>query len=318
MPKPTAGREYTIVSGDTLSHIAAAAYGDGTQWRRIWRANQTRLRSGDPDLIYPGEVIVIPGQAPEIEAIERELSAGSLSGKDLDDFTLIIDGAEFPVITGRVLRSLDTAADGWTATLARNFDDERQNEKLKPYQYLESLVYLGGQLAVRGALYTVAPKVSTQGITVDLEGWTFSADAIDSTIRPPYEENNVTLEQRAVNLCSALGLPVSFAGDDDAVFKRVTASPTDTIHSHLAKLATQRGYLLTSDQQGDMLITRANTTGEPVGTLVEVFHRLRISPLGSTVERGSMLIGHWRKVRKNGRVRSARSQKIRAFQKVGF
>lgn len=30
-------------------------------WRTVIEANEDRLRSGDPDLIYPGEVIELPG-----------------------------------------------------------------------------------------------------------------------------------------------------------------------------------------------------------------------------------------------------------------
>ena len=29
-------------------------------WRRVIEVNESRLRSGDPDLIYPGEVIELP------------------------------------------------------------------------------------------------------------------------------------------------------------------------------------------------------------------------------------------------------------------
>jgi nucleoid-associated protein YgaU len=29
-------------------------------WRRVIETNRTKLRSGDPDLIYPGEVVTLP------------------------------------------------------------------------------------------------------------------------------------------------------------------------------------------------------------------------------------------------------------------
>jgi hypothetical protein len=32
----------------------------GPYWRRVVRANQDRIRSGDPDLIFPGEVLILP------------------------------------------------------------------------------------------------------------------------------------------------------------------------------------------------------------------------------------------------------------------
>lgn len=55
----TSAKRYTVVSGDTLWGIARRHYGKGTEWRRIWEANKP-MTSGNPDLIYPGEVILLP------------------------------------------------------------------------------------------------------------------------------------------------------------------------------------------------------------------------------------------------------------------
>lgn len=49
---------YTVVSGDSLSKIAKAHYGDANQWRRIWEANRDLIKN--PDLIHPGQVLKIP------------------------------------------------------------------------------------------------------------------------------------------------------------------------------------------------------------------------------------------------------------------
>jgi len=56
-PMPTA--TYVVVPGDYLVKIAQQFYGDGSQWRKIYGANVDVIGS-DPDLIYPGEVLVIP------------------------------------------------------------------------------------------------------------------------------------------------------------------------------------------------------------------------------------------------------------------
>jgi uncharacterized protein YidB (DUF937 family) len=51
-------RTYTVVSGDSLSKIAKAVYGDGNRWMQIFEANQDKL--SDPDRITPGQVLRIP------------------------------------------------------------------------------------------------------------------------------------------------------------------------------------------------------------------------------------------------------------------
>ncbi|WP_179403996.1 peptidoglycan-binding protein LysM [Burkholderia guangdongensis] len=52
---------YEVKSGDTLSAIASAQYGDANQYNAIFEANKPMLSS--PDRIYPGQKLVIPPQA---------------------------------------------------------------------------------------------------------------------------------------------------------------------------------------------------------------------------------------------------------------
>lgn len=49
---------YTVVSGDSLSKIAKKFYGDANQWKRIFEANNDKIKN--PDLIHPGQVLTIP------------------------------------------------------------------------------------------------------------------------------------------------------------------------------------------------------------------------------------------------------------------
>ncbi len=49
---------YTVKSGDSLSKIAKAHYGDANKYPVIFEANRPML--SDPDKIYPGQVLRIP------------------------------------------------------------------------------------------------------------------------------------------------------------------------------------------------------------------------------------------------------------------
>ena len=53
-------KEYTIRKGDTLSKIARNEYGNANEWRKIYEANKDVIKN--PDLIYPGQKIVIPNK----------------------------------------------------------------------------------------------------------------------------------------------------------------------------------------------------------------------------------------------------------------
>ena len=63
VPQPTStigsGKTYVVVKGDSLSKIAKREYGDASKWRTIHEANKDLI--SDPDLIYPGQELKIPG-----------------------------------------------------------------------------------------------------------------------------------------------------------------------------------------------------------------------------------------------------------------
>jgi len=55
---PPAVRVITVQPGSTLWAIAREKYGDGVMYVRVYEANKDRIRN--PDLIYPGQVFVVP------------------------------------------------------------------------------------------------------------------------------------------------------------------------------------------------------------------------------------------------------------------
>ena len=58
-PAPAAAQTYTVVKGDCLWNIAKKFYGNGSKYSIIYNAN-TSVIGGNPNLIYPGQVLTIP------------------------------------------------------------------------------------------------------------------------------------------------------------------------------------------------------------------------------------------------------------------
>lgn len=54
----TGNDSYTVVKGDCLWNIAKKFYGKGSQYALIYNANRDKIKN--PNLIYPGQVLVIP------------------------------------------------------------------------------------------------------------------------------------------------------------------------------------------------------------------------------------------------------------------
>ena len=52
----------TVNSGDSLWRISSKFYGEGMRYTVIYRANSGQIR--DPNLIYPGQVFVVPNEKP--------------------------------------------------------------------------------------------------------------------------------------------------------------------------------------------------------------------------------------------------------------
>ena len=58
-PAPAAAQTYTVVRGDCLWNIAKRFYGSGAKYTVIYNANRGVI-GGNPNLIYPGQVLTIP------------------------------------------------------------------------------------------------------------------------------------------------------------------------------------------------------------------------------------------------------------------
>ncbi len=60
---------YVVQSGDTLSSIALALYGDADRWSEIFEANRDKL--SDPNLVHPGQELRIPQVAETVVSISK-------------------------------------------------------------------------------------------------------------------------------------------------------------------------------------------------------------------------------------------------------
>lgn len=269
MPNPAPGKPYIVVVGDNLSKIARRAYGDASKWRIIWKANQTTLKSDDPNVVFPGEVLNIPADPTVTEALQ-ELGSGSpdLQGKDKDEFTLVIAGIEIKAEASNTKRTIDTASDGWTAVSFWDPSIRDLREAARPYSYHEAAVYLGGRLVVNGRVYVTDIEGTDDGDRATLEGFSKTIDIVDSTLKPPYEVNNVTLKERVKDLVEPKGIGVDFQTDPQDKFNRVTADATETIFEHIAGLALQRRVLISSSRTGDLVVWNAKNT-KPVGSITD-------------------------------------------------
>jgi prophage tail gpP-like protein len=263
MSRPVPGSQYTIKDENTLSLVARRAYGDATFWRRIWNANQTNLRSNDPDLIFPGETILIP------ELPERQITIQD-STKNPLQMLVNIDGFEIIPQQGRFIRSMDLLANAFNVVIPWEYGAiPALDERTRPKTYRKATASLGNTPIVTGKLYTPDRQLTGQGRTLGLEGFTTTVDLVDSTLKPPFEYNDITLDDLLDEIVKPLGYNVIIEADTGGKFDRVTAQQGQSIFSFLRPLALQKNVLLSCNTGTDLVVLRANLDGAPVATLEE-------------------------------------------------
>lgn len=269
--RPIAGNRYRVVNGDRLDNIEKAAYGSVKgviEGANPQLANRV-ISLEDRPTIYQGDILNIP-VLPELRTLKTDQIKNRLSGKDKNSLTIIIDNREVLYTSARAIRTMNTVADACSFRIAWTpGKDKKLDALLLPNSYPDAQVFIGNELIISGALYSVAPDVSKEGITVQCEVFSYTADLIDSTMPKPYEANKITLKARADQLLQPFGIKSVFESGigDLKRFDRVTADRQDKVFNHIASLAAQRGLLLSSTPTGDLLFTKAKTGQKPVGTI---------------------------------------------------
>lgn len=267
--KPTPGQRYIVQAGDTLSGIALRAYGDIKYVDNIRKSNLFDYHSDDPDEIFLGTSLYIP-TIPGLYELKTEITKKTLTGKSQNEMTLIVDNVEISSKSMRAIRTMDTLADGWSAITDWTPGEFPEFDKLiKPYQYLPASVYIGNELLINGLLYTTESQINNDGITQKLEGWSFTADLIDSTVKPSYERNNVTLFQILEDIVLMVGgiSVVINAEDIDSPFDRVAATSSESVANFLNRIVLQRKAVLSSTESGNILITQVTKNLNSVGII---------------------------------------------------
>jgi prophage tail gpP-like protein len=248
---------------------------------KITAANQRLVKGpdagkgpeGDKQWFITGDEIFIPELAP-IKTVKTKTATAirKKNNKDKNELTLDIEGRELPIQAGRIILSMDDLSSAWTATIKWDPGADKQLDKItSPYSYSKSSVYIGGDLLVNGLLYDVEQGLSGSGRKKDLGGFSYTIDLVDSTMYPPYEESNVTLEDRIKKLAQPYGIEIDLDPEVNigGAFKRVTAKNTDKIFKHINELAQQRSVLLSPTPEGNIFLAQAKVKGKPVGTIEE-------------------------------------------------
>lgn len=264
--KPVIGEQYVIVQGDTLWDIATVVYGSGWKYQLIWDANKSNLRSGDPNLIYPGERLWIP---PDPDRQETASDAKSAKARAVDApegaLSVFLRGEAYRPVSATVTRTFDTCADGWAMTFRDNLQDEdwvKRRGVFRPYGYPPAEVFLAGVSLGESVGYDTKLEGSSSTGMVTMEGYSPSVDMVDSVAEPPYEANNISIEEWIKRLIKPFGLTFSTSEVDQSAWaeanakkiKRIRIGKEEKVFEHVSKQLRQRGFVLSNGETTNLAV----------------------------------------------------------------
>lgn len=196
-----------------------------------------------------------------------------------DTLKLEIKGREILITDGTIVKTMDTGADAFTCIMPWTIGkDPFIDEVTAPFSYSDARLFVNDEIFAEMILYDVQHTTNAEGTVKELAFYSKTADMLDSSVRFPFEQNNITLLDRCIKQAEQFNIDVIV---DDGVniggrFTRVTAEPTDMCFESLTTLSAQRGLLLSCTKEGNLLITKAKPDSPTVGTIEE-----NISPLAS-------------------------------------
>lgn len=300
MAKPEQGTKYTVVRGDTIRNIARAAYG----WDRsdlILGANEYIVDRAKKDKDYisdEGLPIIKPNEILFIPVYKNRYDNKKITADFKNQVEIRIDGKKVEgAKASRIERAMNTIAYGFTFEVPFDYRNKEQADLFRPFTYKTAQMYIGGDLFITAR----CSKWDFPGNTAIIEARTMPGEMLEcmGMRKTQVFASGLTLLKICQEVAKPYGITCysangtggivteldknasstgSRAYEYDSNGKAVLAEATDplprieqdldqTDADFLSELAKQKGFLLTSLPDGNLLLCRANTADKPVVAL---------------------------------------------------
>lgn len=240
--------KYTVVKNDELNLIVRRFRLDIT-WQDLFEMNRDNIRSGNPHLIYPGEVLTLPDRS----VTKRKHSVNRDAG--LNEVTLFVEGKQYTGWKTCAIRdSLESAASTFDLT-ATELDQPVIIQEDSPVE-----ITIGQDLVLTGYVDTTSPRVSSNEHSIRISGRSKTCDAVDCSAEfQTGQWFNVSPDQIARDLLRPYGIEVEIQeglnlGGPLSVFK---LQPGESILQAIERILRQRQVLITCNEWGDLVFTRS-------------------------------------------------------------
>jgi prophage tail gpP-like protein len=259
---PIQGQSYVVQPYDDLQKIAVQAYGNRSMWRKIYDANRSVI-GDNPGLIITGWTLFIP---PEMDELVQEARLPPAEIADKKAVTIFLGGKELRHFQGRFAYGIDVLAPSWNADIAwtPGADPELDNLTSRD-SFADSELYLFGNLAASGRIYTRTATIKPDSVTKNLIFFAKTKDIVDGSLSINFEYAKSTLQQIANEICSKIGFGAKFPDGPGEPYDSIEGVPThETIGNFFQKLAAARGFFVSCDENSALVFQKLHTSGPPV------------------------------------------------------
>ena len=173
------------------------------------------------------------------------------------DASLIVDGTVYKGWTTLQAVSAIDAIAGEFAISAEQSGD------IMIYPGASAVLKLKNQIVCSGYISRAGADLSTTDCGLTLGGADKTVDLAEcSAIAEPDEWFNLNLHEIAVKLCSPFKIKVvNQVGDTGETFKSFKIQPGESVFDALDRAAKARAILVTSNETGNLVLTRAGLNG---------------------------------------------------------
>lgn len=275
---PQQGQYYTVVYGDTIRNIERAAYGRMVD--QVAKANPAMLASREKSdegipFIYPGDRLWIP--------LYRNRYNNEKITADFDtQVTIVMNGVK---LTGAkaasMSRAMNTIAAGFAFEVPFDYHNRDLVALLRPYTWNECKLYIGNDLYITALAAKWSYAQSGDSVVATIEARTMPGEMLECM--GMRKSLSFSAGLNLIDICKVVTAPygikcysangtggeVTSTTEGGDTFGRIEQDETETDADFLQRLASAKGFLITSMPDGNLLICRANTGDTAAVALVE-------------------------------------------------
>lgn len=165
----------------------------------------------------------------------------------------------------------DAVASGFAFTFAFNPENPVHRKICKPCAYYSCSIEQDGETLLTGTLLTADFGTASVPELVQLKGYSTTGVLEDSNIPDsvyPLQSDNINLKDITERILKPFGIKLvvdaAVAADASKVYKNSTGGDTQSIKSYLSELAAQRNILITHNERGELVFTRAKARQQSI------------------------------------------------------